>query len=74
MLKNISRLECKIEDRIYQFTCDMESPLNHVKEVLFQFSKYVGQMEDNIKAKQESEKNEKDKIEEPSSLQEPKTE
>lgn len=55
MLKNISRLETKINEKNYQFLCDMDSPLPEVKEALFQFVKYVGQIEDQIKAKQEQE-------------------
>ncbi len=56
MLKNISRLENKINDKTYQFLCDMDSPLPEVKEALFQFVKYVGQIEDQIRAKQEQDK------------------
>lgn len=52
MLKNIVRLECKVNDKDYQFTCDNDSPIEHIKEVLFQFTKYIGQLEDNIKAQQ----------------------
>jgi hypothetical protein len=52
MLKNISRLECKIKEKIYQFTCDMDSPLDEVKEAIFQFLKYIGQIEDSIKQHQ----------------------
>ena len=52
MLKNISKLEVKINEKVYQFLCDMDSPLEHVKEALFQFSKYAGQLEDAIKAHQ----------------------
>lgn len=52
MLKNVSRLEQKIGDRIYHLTCDTDSPLTDVKEVLFQFLKYVGHIEDQIKAAQ----------------------
>jgi hypothetical protein len=52
MLKNISQLECKINDKLYHLTCDNDSPLEHVKESLFQFQKYVGHIEDQIKAQQ----------------------
>lgn len=52
MLKNISRLEMKIGEKIYHLMCDIDSPLEHVKEALFQFQKYIGQIEDNIKAQQ----------------------
>ena len=65
MLKNISRLENKINEKTYQFLCDMDSPLPEVKEALFQFVKYVGQIEDQIKAKQEQEKLDSEVKEEP---------
>lgn len=50
MLKNITRLECKIAEKIYHLTCDIDSPLHEVKESLFQFLKYIGQIEDQIEA------------------------
>jgi uncharacterized protein (DUF342 family) len=53
MLKNIVKLEHIIEGKVYQFILDSDSPLNHVKEVLFQFTKYVGQIEEQVKAQQE---------------------
>jgi len=52
MLKNISKLELKVGEKVYQFLCDNDSPLNDVKEALFQFIKYCGQVEDQIKAAQ----------------------
>lgn len=33
--------------------CDQDSPLHHVKEALFQFQKYIGQIEDQVKAQAE---------------------
>lgn len=53
MLKNITKLECQIGDKIYQLLCEMDSPLTHVKEALFQFQKYVGQIEDQARDSQE---------------------
>jgi hypothetical protein len=53
MLKNISRLEHKIGERIYHFSCEMESPIPDVKESLVQFIKYIAQIEDQIKSHQE---------------------
>ncbi len=50
MLKNIVRLEFVVADKVYHFLCDNDSPLDHIKEVLFQCGKYIGQMEDNVKA------------------------
>lgn len=52
MLKNISQIEFKIGEKIYHFTCDQDAPLEHVKEVLFQLLKFVGQIEDQIKSMQ----------------------
>lgn len=56
MLKTVSKLELKISERDYQFMCDPESPIEHVKEALFQFQKHVGQLEDAIKSAQEQAK------------------
>ena len=55
MLKNLTQLEHKIGDKIYQFLCEPTSPLAEVKEALFQFHKYVGKIEDQIKAMQDQE-------------------
>lgn len=52
MLKNLSKLEVQVGEKVYQLLCDMDSPLEHVKEALFQFQKYIGQIEDNVKAQQ----------------------
>lgn len=52
MLKNISKLEYKIGERLYQLILDNDSPIDHVKEALFQFQKYIGQIEDQVKAQQ----------------------
>jgi hypothetical protein len=60
MLKQISQLECVIADKIYQFTCSPDSSIEHVKEALFQFLKFVGQIEDNAKAAQEVQKRQND--------------
>ncbi len=54
MLKNISKLEFKIAEKNYEFLCDNDSPLEHVKEAIFQFQKYIGYVEDQIKAQKEA--------------------
>ncbi len=69
MLKNIVKLECQVGEKIYQLLCDNDSPIEHLKEVLFQFQKYIGQIEDNVKAQKEqaeaeAKENKEDKIEE----------
>lgn len=56
MLENISKLECKIGERTYQLLCKMDSPLHELKEALFEFSKFIGQVEDRAKAQQEAER------------------
>ena len=57
MLKNISKLEIQIAEKVYQLLCDSDSPIHHVKEALFQFQKYIGHIED--KAKEQAEGQEK---------------
>ena len=60
MLKNLSKLELVIENKLYQLLCDHDSPLASVKEFLFQCQKYIGQIEDNLKAQQDQVKPEPD--------------
>ncbi len=55
MLKNISKLEVQVNDKIFQLLCDADSPIASVKESLFQFQKYIGQVEDQIKAVKDQE-------------------
>lgn len=74
MLKNISRLEHKIGDRVYHLLCDNDSPLNEVKDALFQFLKYVGQIEDAVKAQQEQKQAEEAKLPTPDVIEESKQE
>jgi len=54
MLKNIVKLEHKVADKVYTLILDNDSPLEHVKEVLFQFQKYIGMIEDQVKSQKES--------------------
>lgn len=53
MLKNLSQLEVTINDRYIRLICDVDCPIEHVKEALFQFSKWIGQLEDTAKQKQQ---------------------
>lgn len=62
-MKNLSGLECKVEERIIKLICDSDCPLSHLKEALFQFSKYIGQIEDAAK-KSQKDSVESEKIEE----------
>ena len=54
MLKNLSQLTHTIAGKAYTFVCDVDSTLENIKESLFQFGKYVGQIEDQVKAQQEA--------------------
>ena len=54
MLKNITQIEAKVGEKSYHFSCDQDAPLQDVKEALFRFQKYVGQIEDAIKAQEEA--------------------
>lgn len=65
MLKNLSQLEHVIEDRICRFICDNDTPIHIAKEALFQFQKYIGQIEDAAKSQQEQSEKKVEPIEEP---------
>ena len=58
MLKNLCQLEHVVENHVCRFICDNDAPLNVLKEALFQFQKYIGQVEDAAKAQQEQNKTE----------------
>ncbi len=44
-LKNLSKLEHKIGDKVFHFLCDQDSPLNQVKDALLNFLGFVSQVE-----------------------------
>jgi hypothetical protein len=52
MLKNITQLEVKIAEKVYQLLCDNDSPIGHVKEALFQLTKMVAKIEEDLLATQ----------------------
>jgi len=52
MMKNIVKLECKVGDKVGQFLLDNDTPIQVAKEMLFQFMKHVGHIEDAAKDKQ----------------------
>jgi len=56
MFKHIAKFDFTLADRAYHFLCDSDSPLEHVKEVLFQMQKAIGQLEDAAKAQAEAAK------------------
>lgn len=59
MIKQISKMECKIGERVFQLYCESDSPLADVKESMFQFLKYIGHIEDAAKQKASQEEPEK---------------
>lgn len=59
MLKNQSRLESTVDGKTGYFYVDMDTPLQSVKEMMFQFQNYIGQIEAQVKAQQEKEAAEK---------------
>jgi hypothetical protein len=50
MLKMLTQLEHTIEGKVGKFLCDPDLSTVHAKEMLFQFLKYIGQIEDQGKA------------------------
>ena len=48
MIKNITRIEHKIGDRLFHLLCDQDSPVAEVKEALSQFMAYVVQIENHV--------------------------
>ena len=63
MITNIVKIEHKVNDKVFHLLCDNDTPLIIVREALFQFLKIIGQIEDEIKANQETKAEEK-KVEE----------
>ncbi len=55
MLKNLAQLEHIVENKVCRFICDNDTSIAAAKEALFQFSKYLGQIEDAAKAQQAQE-------------------
>jgi len=74
MLKNISKLECKVNERTFQFLCDSDSPLSEVKEALFQFMKFSGDVEDRVRSEQEALKIKEDMVSQEAPILEKKPE
>lgn len=46
------KIEILIAEKIFQFICDHDAQIAHVKEALFQFMKHVGHIEDNVRAQE----------------------
>lgn len=52
MFTNIAKFEHTIGTKFYHFLCDSDAPLPDAKEAMFQFLKYIGHIEDQVKAAQ----------------------
>ena len=55
MLKNISKFEMTIDGKVFQLLCECDTQFNQAKEFAYQLIKYIGQIEDEVKRKQEEE-------------------
>lgn len=51
MQKNIVQLEVQVDQKVCRFLCDSDTPTHFIKEALFQFTKYVGSVEDAAREK-----------------------
>ena len=52
MIKNLVQFESTIDGRVSRWFIDNDCPLTIAKEMLFQFQKQIGQIEDSVKAQQ----------------------
>ncbi len=55
MLTNLVKLEVKVAEKVYHFLCDHDSPIEHVKEAIFQITKIVADVEAKILEAQKKE-------------------
>lgn len=49
MISNLSKLEVKVGERVYQLLCHCESPVAECRQVLSQFDSFLVQIEENAK-------------------------
>lgn len=59
MLTNKAQLQCTVNDKIGLFFCDQDTPIPVAKEMLFQFQKFLGHIEDAANKEQEEKKENK---------------
>ncbi len=64
MQKNMTQIKCIVNNKEILLYCDMDCTTNEVKESLYQFLKYVGQVEDVHAAKLKAEQDAKVEIDE----------
>jgi hypothetical protein len=60
MLKPIAHFEAIVNGKTGHWILDHDTPVEVAKEMLFQFQKDLGQIEDNIKALQDKQKREEE--------------
>jgi hypothetical protein len=63
MHKVIAKFEHKVGERIYQFTCDVDSPLGEVHDALSKFKAHIVTMIKQAQEAEEKMKAEKPKVE-----------
>lgn len=56
------KIEIQIAEKLYQFLFEPESPLEHVKEALFQFQKEIGNTQDKIQQQLNSQTNAQEEV------------
>lgn len=54
MLKNLHQLELTINEKTHRYQTDSNTALVDIKEALFQFQRYIGHVEDQIKIQTEA--------------------
>lgn len=55
MRKNLTQLKVTIHERDYQLICDPDSPIEHAREAIQQFIKYLDDLQAWVKSQQEKE-------------------
>ncbi len=74
MQKNVTQLKCIVNGKENVLTVEMDATTVEVKESLYQFLKYIGQVEDVHAAKLKEEQDSKVEILEDSNIEELKVE
>ncbi len=54
MLRNLIQLEHVIGEKPFRFICAPDAPIQQVKDALLEFLKYVGKIEDEVRAQTEA--------------------
>lgn len=52
MLKNVLKFEFAVGSKLYHLLSDVDATIPELKDVLFQLSKIINQIEDNLKAQE----------------------